>query len=128
VRELWPLVGSSAGVCGPCVGISDWLEIGVAPWRSGLILTVHFGWLGNGRRCPAKTLKKAADGDVGQWTVTLGWMATLGWSKMGWPATLDIEVEGWWQGNSPKTNETELGELICFIFGRIRCYSLYLSL
>jgi hypothetical protein len=50
VRELWPLVESPAGVCGPCVGISSRLEIGVAPWRSGLVLKVHFGWLGNGRR------------------------------------------------------------------------------
>jgi hypothetical protein len=44
VRELWPLAfGSLAGVCGPCVGISGRLEIGVAPWRSGLVLTMHFG-------------------------------------------------------------------------------------
>jgi hypothetical protein len=38
------------------------------------------------------------------------------------------EVEGWRQGSSPEMNETELGELICLIFGRIRCYLLYLSL
>jgi hypothetical protein len=65
VCELWPLVGSPAGVCGPCVGISGRLEIGVALWRSGLVLTVHFGWLGNGRRRPVKTPKKAADSNFG---------------------------------------------------------------
>jgi hypothetical protein len=74
------------------------------------------------------------DGDFGQWMVTLGWTTTLGWTatsgwpETGWPATLGSEVEGWRQGSSLETNETELGELICLIFGKIRCYSLYLSL
>jgi hypothetical protein len=30
-----------------------------------LVLTVHFGWLGNGRRRPVKTPKKAADSNFG---------------------------------------------------------------
>jgi hypothetical protein len=59
--------------------------------RRRLAKTVHFGWLGNGRR------RWAVDGDFGQWTLTLGWMATLAWTvtsrwpETGWPATLGSE-------------------------------------
>jgi hypothetical protein len=70
-----------------------------------MISTVHFGWLGNGRRRHADKSSGrqlwAVDGDFGQWMVTLGWTATLGWttssgwSETGWPMTLGSEVEGW---------------------------------
>jgi hypothetical protein len=46
---------------------------------------------------------------------------------MGWPATLGSEGE---VGGSEvlERNETEMGELICLIFGRIQCYRVYLGL
>jgi hypothetical protein len=53
-----------------------------------MISTVHFGWLGNGRRRPAKMPKKAVDGDVGQWTTTLGSGRRL------WAVDGDVGLDG----------------------------------